>query len=153
MTSRYSGQAHQRDRTQLFANVSNYNPSVVLNSGTLSAPSSRSGTPYMPATPNSKGQYSDQTLSQLESQSDDQIEGLTAKVRMLKDITVKIGEEVRDSNKLLGSMEENFENVGVRLRGTFTRMMRMAERSGVGWRAWVGLFAFLFLIFFYVWWI
>lgn len=91
-------------------------------------------------------------MDQLESQNDAQIEGLSAKVKMLKEITVKIGDEVRDSNKLLSGMEDNFEQARIKLKGTFTRMIRMAERSGVGWRAWLGLFAFIFLIFFYVWW-
>ncbi len=69
-----------------------------------------------------------------------------------KQITVKIGDEVRDSNKLLSDMENNFETAKVKLRGTFNRMIRMAERSGVGWRAWLALFGFIFLIFFFVWW-
>ncbi|OLL23736.1 Protein transport protein bet1 [Neolecta irregularis DAH-3] len=44
------------------------------------------------------------TLDSLESQNDERIEGLGAKVRMLKDITVAIGDEVRESSKMLGSM-------------------------------------------------
>lgn len=90
-------------------------------------------------------------MDQLESQNDAQIEGLSAKVKLLKDITTKIGEEVRDSNRLLEGMEESFEGARVKLRGTFTRMVRMAERSGVGWRAWLALFGFICLVFFYVW--
>jgi blocked-early-in-transport protein 1 len=31
------------------------------------------------------------------------------------------------------------------------RMLRMAERTGVGWRVWVGFFFFVFFLFFYVW--
>jgi blocked-early-in-transport protein 1 len=90
-SSRYSSQAHQRDnRTQLFANVNTYNPSQLIN-GPPSGSSSRASTPYTSspyrqATPNSRGQYSDQVLSQLESQNDDQIEGLSAKVKILKDV-------------------------------------------------------------------
>ncbi|KAK5719801.1 protein transport protein bet1, partial [Elasticomyces elasticus] len=36
------------------------------------------------ATPNSKGQYSDAVLSSLESQNDSEVEGISAKVKMLK---------------------------------------------------------------------
>lgn len=153
-SSRYSSQAHLRDnRTQLFSNVGNYSSAQIIN-GSSGAGSSRNGSPnsYMSATPNSKGQYSDAVLSQLESQNDDHIEGLTAKVKILKDVASKIGDEVRDSNKLIETMEENFESARVKLKGTFTRMLRMAERSGVGWRAWLLLFAFISLIFFFVWW-
>ncbi|KAL8729145.1 MAG: hypothetical protein Q9181_005107, partial [Wetmoreana brouardii] len=40
---------------------------------------------FRPATPNSKGQYSDAVLSELENQNDAQVEGISAKVKMLKD--------------------------------------------------------------------
>ncbi|KAI9800419.1 MAG: protein transport protein bet1 [Piccolia ochrophora] len=59
---------------------------------------------FRPATPNSRGQYSDAVLSELESQNDDQLEGMSAKVKMLKDITVAIGDEIRDSSVLAEKM-------------------------------------------------
>jgi blocked-early-in-transport protein 1 len=31
------------------------------------------------------------------------------------------------------------------------RMLRMAESTGVGWRVWLGFFAAVMLLFFYVW--
>lgn len=149
-SGRYSSQVHQRDtnRTQLFANATPYNPNFNPNTPSPGPSNSLFGK----SSPESKGQYSDAMLAQLESQNDAQIEGLSAKVKMLKDITVKIGDEVRDSNKLLSDMENNFETAKVKLRGTFNRMIRMAEHSGVGWRAWLALFGFIFLIFFFVWW-
>lgn len=49
-------------------------------------------------------------------------------------------------------MEETFGNAGQKLKGTYKRMMRMAEKSGVGWRAWLIVFAVIFVFFFYVWW-
>jgi blocked-early-in-transport protein 1 len=30
------------------------------------------------------------------------------------------------------------------------RMLRMAEKTGVGWKVWVGFFAFLVVLFWYV---
>lgn len=44
---------------------------------------------YRTATPNSRGQYSDAVLSELESQNDDEIGVLTGKVRMLKDVCLQ----------------------------------------------------------------
>lgn len=44
------------------------------------------------------------TAEQLEEQNDEHLEGLSAKVRILKDITVGIGNEVRDSTKDLDSL-------------------------------------------------
>ena len=34
-----------------------------------------------------RGQYSDAVLSELESQNDDQVEGMSARVKMLKDVS------------------------------------------------------------------
>ncbi|KAL8837359.1 MAG: hypothetical protein Q9176_005777 [Flavoplaca citrina] len=106
---------------------------------------------YRPATPNSKGQYSDAVLSELENQNDAEVEGISAKVKMLKDITVAIGDEIRDSSKLADTMNNSFDNTRVRLRGTMNRMLRMAEKTGVGWRVWLGFFAAVVLLFWYVW--
>jgi len=106
---------------------------------------------FRPATPNRKGQYSDAVLSELESQNDDQVEGMSAKVKMLKDITIAIGDEIRDSSKLADKMNDSFDNTRVRLKGTMNRMLRMAERTGVGWRVWLGFFAAVIFLFWYVW--
>lgn len=103
---------------------------------------SRTNSPYM----------NDSVMDSLESQNDRHIEGLTAKVQMLKDITIKIGDEVRDSNKLLQDLESNFDGARTKLKVTFNRMKIMAERSGVSWRVWLMFFAMIFLVFFYVWW-
>lgn len=50
------------------------------------------------------GLFGSRTAEQLEEQNDDRLEGLSAKVRILKDITVGIGNEVRDSTKDLDSL-------------------------------------------------
>ena len=66
-------------------------------------------------------------------------------------ITMAIGDEIRDSTAFTEKMNDSFEGTRNRLRGTMNRMLRMAERTGVGWRIWVGFFAFVFLLFVYVW--
>ena len=48
-------------------------------------------------------------------------------------------------------MNEAFDSTRVRLRGTMNRMLRMAERTGVGWKVWIGFFLAVFLLFAYVW--
>jgi blocked-early-in-transport protein 1 len=50
------------------------------------------------------GLWGARSAEQLEEQNDDKLEGLSAKVRILKDITVGIGNEVRDSTKDLDSL-------------------------------------------------
>ena len=42
---------------------------------------------YRSATPNTRGQYSDAVLSELESQNEDQLAGMMGRVRMLKDVS------------------------------------------------------------------
>ncbi|KAI1353290.1 hypothetical protein F5Y01DRAFT_65059 [Xylaria sp. FL0043] len=106
---------------------------------------------FRPATPNSRGQYSDAVLSELESQNDQQVEGILGKVKVLKEMTVAIGDEIRDSTALAEKMNDTFDSTRLRLRGTMNRMLLMAERTGVGWKVWLGFFAAVIFIFCYVW--
>ncbi len=73
------------------------------------------------------------------------------RLMMRVQITVAIGSEIRDSTAFAEKMNDQFEGTQNRLRGTMNRMLRMAERTGVGWRIWVGFFVFVFLLFAYVW--
>jgi len=66
-------------------------------------------------------------------------------------ITVAIGDEIRDSTALAEKMNDSFESTRVRLRGTMNRMLRMAQKTGVGWKIWVGFFAAVIVLFWYVW--
>ena len=66
-------------------------------------------------------------------------------------MTTAIGAEIRDSSALADKMNEGFDNTRVRLRGTMNRMLVMAQRSGIGWKVWLGFFAAVILIFMYVW--
>ncbi|KAF2434964.1 hypothetical protein EJ08DRAFT_668011 [Tothia fuscella] len=116
-------------------------------------PSSSADSPqqFRTATPNSRGQYSDAVLSELESQNDSQISGILGKVGKLKELTLAIGDEIRDSTALAEKMNDGFDGTRMRLRGTMKRMVRMAESTGVGWRVWVGFFAAVMVLFCYVW--
>ncbi|KAF2878313.1 hypothetical protein BDV95DRAFT_557179 [Massariosphaeria phaeospora] len=106
---------------------------------------------FRAATPNSRGQYSTQTLQELESQNEEQVGVLTGKVKMLKDLTHLIGDEIRDSSSLADKMNDQFETSRLKLRGTMTRMLRMAEKTGVGWKVWLGFFAAVCVLFWWVW--
>ncbi|KAM3428012.1 hypothetical protein MY4824_009078 [Beauveria thailandica] len=106
---------------------------------------------YRSATPNQKGQYSDAVLNELESQNDAQVAGILGKVRTLKDMTVAIGDEIRDSSALAEKMNDTFDQTRLRLRGTMNRMLLMAQRSGIPWKVWLLFFLAVILIFIYVW--
>ena len=66
-------------------------------------------------------------------------------------LTVAIGDEIRDSTSLADKMNDQFENSRLRIRGTMNRMLRMAEKTGVGWKVWLGFFAAICVLFWYVW--
>ena len=66
-------------------------------------------------------------------------------------MTIAIGEEIRDSTSLAESMNNTFDTTSVRLKNTMNRMLAMAEKTGIGWRVWLGFFAFVILLFWYVW--
>lgn len=72
------------------------------------------------------------TAEDLEEQNEQRLDGLTARVSMLKEITLNIGTEVTGSTKDLASLGEAFENTSAFLGGTFKRMNKMAKRQG-GW--------------------
>ncbi|TFK57456.1 hypothetical protein OE88DRAFT_1803998 [Heliocybe sulcata] len=88
----------------------------------------------------------------LEGQNDEQVENLTAKVKMLKDITIGIGNEVRDSTIQLSHMNDAFAETGDILSGTFRRMNNMAERHGCRWLWYIVFLVFVFWFFIVVWW-
>lgn len=77
--------------------------------------------------------------------------GILDKVKILKTMSVAMGDEIRDSSALIEKMNDSFDSTRLRLRGTMNRMMVMAERTGVGWKVWLGFFAAVVFIFMYVW--
>lgn len=66
-------------------------------------------------------------------------------------MTIAIGDEIRESSALADKMNGSFDATRLRLRGTMNRMLLMAERTGVGWRVWLLFFAAVAALFFYVW--
>jgi blocked-early-in-transport protein 1 len=66
-------------------------------------------------------------------------------------MTVAIGDEIRDSSALADRLNDNFDGARTRLRGTMARMLVMAQRTGVPWRVWLLFFALVAALFFYVW--
>ncbi|KAI4844320.1 putative BET1 v-SNARE [Aureobasidium sp. EXF-8845] len=106
---------------------------------------------FRTATPDKRGAYSDAVLSELESQNDEQVSEMSKKVGMLKDLTLRIGDEIRDSTALAEKMNDQFSNTSNKLKGTMNRMLRMAQKTGVGWKVWLIFFAFVIALFWYVW--
>ncbi|KAL1836950.1 hypothetical protein VTJ49DRAFT_152 [Mycothermus thermophilus] len=128
-----------------------YQPGAASGSNHLGVGGAAESRGFRPATPNRKGQYSDAVLNELESQNDQQVEGIMGKVKLLKDMTIAIGDEIRDSSALAEKMNEGFDQTRLRLGRTMNRMLVMAERTGVGWRVWLAFFAAVIFLFVYVW--
>ncbi|KAL1707670.1 hypothetical protein EV121DRAFT_277862 [Schizophyllum commune] len=88
----------------------------------------------------------------LERQNDEHLEGLSAKVQMLKNITVGIGKEVKESTIQLSEMNDAFAETSGILSGTFRRMNNMAERQGCRWLWYIVFLIIVFWFFIIVWW-
>ncbi|KZP32211.1 hypothetical protein FIBSPDRAFT_812367 [Athelia psychrophila] len=88
----------------------------------------------------------------IEGQNDEHLEGLSAKVKLLKDITSAIGNEVRDSTVQLSQMNDAFSETSGILSGTFRRMNNMSARQGCRWLWYIMFLVFVFWFFIVVWW-
>ncbi|OAV98829.1 hypothetical protein PTTG_05322 [Puccinia triticina 1-1 BBBD Race 1] len=91
------------------------------------------------------------TAEELESQNDDAIEGLSAKVRLLKEITVSIGTEVKESTNLMATLNDKFAEASGVLSGTFKKMDRMAKKQYGRWWYWFLFLIAVFWIFVFTW--
>ncbi|KAJ3750079.1 hypothetical protein DFH05DRAFT_1386815 [Lentinula detonsa] len=121
-----------------------HNRSSILPAGSTPPASGRSS-PYPPA-----GQ---RFADDLEGQNDEAIEGLNAKVRMLKDLTIGIRDEVKDSAIQLSQMNDAFAETSGILSGTFRRMNNMATRQGCRWLWYIVFLIVVFWFFVVVWWL
>ncbi|KAF8559384.1 hypothetical protein OG21DRAFT_1480736 [Imleria badia] len=116
--------------------------------GGLTPPASGRSSPELPLHAPSGHRYTDD----LEGQNDEQLEGLSAKVKLLKDITIGIGNEVRESTVQLSQMNDAFAETSGILAGTFRRMNNMAERQGCRWLWYIIFLVLVFWFFIVVWW-
>jgi len=97
-------------------------------------------------------QYSSRSAEEVESQNDERIEGLTAKVKLLKEVTVAIGSEVKDSATQLSQMNDAFAETSGILSGTFNRLKRMSSRQGCRYLWYIMFLVLVFWFFIVVWW-
>ncbi|CAO3654165.1 unnamed protein product [Cunninghamella echinulata] len=88
----------------------------------------------------------DNNLEYLESQNDDRIAGLSAKVNILKSITGKIGEEIRHGNGLLDTMSDQFSNTGNILGKTMHNFQKMADKQSASVMCFMTLFIVISVI-------
>jgi len=117
--------------------------------GTPTPASSGRSTPFYDYNNSGSRQRS---AEELESQNDEEIEGLTAKVKLLKDVTIAIGNEVRTSATQLSQMGDAFSETTGILSGTFHRLNHMSSRQGCRYLWFILFLVFVIWIFMLAWW-
>lgn len=85
----------------------------------------------------------------IEEQNEELTDTLGDKVHMLKSLTIDLGYEVKEQNKFLNNMDEDFERTGGFLNKTMGRVVRLGKGSHNYYI--VYLFLFSILIFFIIW--
>lgn len=92
---------------------------------------------------------SNERTNAIEEQNEELTEALGDKVHMLKSLTIDLGHEVKEHNKFLSGLEEDFERSGGFLSKTINRVVRLGKGSHNYYILY--LLFFSFLIFFIIW--
>ncbi|GAA5902956.1 hypothetical protein JCM6882_009653 [Rhodosporidiobolus microsporus] len=82
----------------------------------------------------------ERTAEDLEGQNEEALEGLSQKVKLLKNITINIGQE-----------NDTFGETGNYLSGTMRKMRKMARKQGGQWCLWMAFLLIIGMVFFWTW--
>ncbi|CAI2351913.1 unnamed protein product [Caenorhabditis sp. 36 PRJEB53466] len=82
----------------------------------------------------------------LERHNDDLVNGLSSKVAALKRVTIAIGDDVREQNRLLNDMDSEFDSSKSLLSSTMRRLGIVSRAGGKNMLCYLILFA-LFVFF------
>lgn len=87
----------------------------------------------------------------IEQENDQLLNNLQGKVSALKSLTIDIGNEVKDQNKYLNGMDNDFDFGEGLLGSTMKRLQVMAAKSNKRFTLYLVLFSFgVFLLIYYV---
>lgn len=87
----------------------------------------------------------------MERHNDELVEQLSGKVAALKKITIAIGDDVREQNRLLNEMETDFDASRGLLGSTMRRLNWVAKAGGKNFTCYLMLFSFfVFLVIYYL---
>jgi len=89
------------------------------------------------------------TSSMLEDDNRHLEDQLKGKVKALKSLSIDIGTEVREQNKFLNEMDEDFDKSGGLLSKTMGRLRGITKAGH--WKMWVYIALFAFFVFFMCW--
>ncbi|KAI1713971.1 ankyrin repeat and LEM domain-containing protein 2 like protein [Ditylenchus destructor] len=86
----------------------------------------------------------------MEQQNDDMVDDLAHKVSTLKRVTIAIGDDVREQNKLLNEMDTGFDLSRGLLGSTMKKLGLVSNNKGKNVLCWLVLFSFfVFLVIYY----
>ncbi|PVU94177.1 hypothetical protein BB561_002740 [Smittium simulii] len=77
-------------------------------------------------------------------------QNLFSKVNMLKEVSISIGEEIRDQNQFLQAMGQDYESTSMVLSARMSQFYKMAKKQGCGQMLLLLLFCIIVLIFVYI---
>lgn len=92
---------------------------------------------------------SNERTNAIEEQNEELTDALGDKVHILKSLTIDLGNEVKEHNKFLNSLDEDFERTGGFLNKTINRVVRLGKGSHNYYILYLLLFSFV--IFFVIW--
>ena len=85
----------------------------------------------------------------MEGDNDALVNGLASKVSQLKELSIQIGADVRESNNMLGDLDNNFDSAGNLLGSTMKRLGLLSKGGGNCTMTYLA--AFVFFIFILLW--
>lgn len=88
----------------------------------------------------------------IEQENDEMTEDLKQKIHTLKSLTIDIGNEVKNHDRLLRDMDDDFERTGGFLRSTMSRVIRLSKGRHNYYFCYMLLFVLLclFILYFFV---
>lgn len=96
--------------------------------------------------------YNESLLNQLESQNDEDISSMHVKLKKLKNLSLKMNDEIDFSNnEIINNLNGTFGDTVTKLKNVMGKAKDMADRSRISFKTWLIIFCFVFLLFFYIW--
>eukprot|EP01137_Pigoraptor_chileana_P035131 Opistho-2@28717 len=100
---------------------------------------------------NSGEMLSERASTMYEQQNDALVGDLANKVSMLKSLTININDEVREHNKMLDEMQDDFGGVGGLLKGSMNRLSGLMKAGHNKHMCYLILFVvFVFFVIYYI---
>ena len=96
-----------------------------------------------------RGRYNDTNANILEQQNNERIYELSEQVARLKGLTIDIGNEVKEQNTYLDSMNDGFMNARDMLQGSLQRIGVMLETTGSKHMCYMVAFVVFVVVFLY----